>query len=66
MAALHFARIALLASIFAYTLVLAAGSSGVLDAGWMMLLGWVASLLIAVTAAACVIAQLVTYFRSRG
>ena len=66
MAALHFARIAFLASILVYAVVLTAGISGVLDGGWVMLLGWIASLLIAVTAAACVIAQVVMYFRSRG
>ena len=61
-AALHFARIAFLASILVYAVVLTAGISGVLDGGWVMLLGWIASLLIAVTAAACVIAQVVMLF----
>jgi hypothetical protein len=64
-AALHFARIALLVSILAYVAVLTAGLFGVFNGEGVLLLGWVASLAIAVTASACVVAQLVTYFRSR-
>ena len=63
MAALHFARMALLVSVLAYAVVLASGVAGILDGEWALLLGLVASLLIAVTAAACVVGQIVTYFR---
>jgi hypothetical protein len=63
MAALHFARIALLLSILAYVTVLGSGAAGVLDGEWALLLGMVATALIAVSAAACVIGQLMTYFR---
>jgi hypothetical protein len=64
MAALHFARMALLASILAFTAVLVSGAAGILDGELVLLLGWVAAALIAVSAAACVVGQLVTFFRS--
>ena len=64
-AALYIARTALLLSILAYVVVLAAGVSGYLDPGLTMLFSWYATIAIAATAAACVVAQLVSYFNRR-
>jgi hypothetical protein len=60
--ALHFARMALLLSVLLYGLVLAIGGAGILGGELALLLGWVAAAVIAVSAAACVVGQLVTYF----